>query len=573
MRIYSINTHDMEPTTAQPSAGTLAMFPSKGAAFRGGIDASVLTPVDPTSTAYKGVAGASSITFEVASSGNEMIDLSECFFETQVVVQRLRQGGGGNYGAPTTGDRISLKNAAASLMWSRCEVRVNGTSVADQLHNTANWGPGAASWFDKVMNKSAPYGAFSQAKALLVSPPNTGNADEARIGEMGATADSAVVGYTGSQCGGSAQLEGFAFADAPAQARNAAGDLDGNFAMNIVTAGENDTRPAAAAKTALNQPLLLSRTEDPTTLIYKPALSLFQQPVYLPPGTRVSVTLFKNPDHMFIQSDIIEANTVATSLVGLRANYQLCRMWVKRIQPSEPNLSLVKSYLEAAPYEYQFVARRAWSDSIAAGASYRAGGILQGPMPSVVFVFFSRGLVSSSLSHNARCSPWAMSPSSLVAGNDAAAGAGPSYASLGIPQVKELYLRVGGQQFPREPIRMENSIRADGFRAYAMYLDAARKGMFGKEQAVLSMTQFLDNYLFFVIPMAADPLDPIAGSISSSTASLASSSGIEIVVQFTAAVADPEGVHAMPSLRIAAIAESPASVIINGQGGVSRVGF
>lgn len=568
----------MDPVaSAQVDTGFLGMYPQDPPHYRGGIEASTISPINPTSTAYKGTAGSSSITFEVASSGNEMIDLSECYFETQFLVQRNLHGGDGgdHWGPCVDGDRVGLKNAASALMWSRVEVRLNGTTVSDSIHNTANWGPGTASFFDRVLNKNAPYGQHNQSKAFIAAASNTGNNAYTQPGQnVSADHINNVIGYTGSAAGGTSILEGYAFADAPQPPRDAAGAEIGDLRTDWVACGENDTRPGSSAKVALNLPCLSSIDTNPTVLIYKPAMSLFDQPTLLPPGSRLSITLFKNPAAMFLQSDIISANHVNSSITDVQANYQLCRMWVKRVQPNTKALSLVKQYLERVPYRFSFIARRAWSDVVTPDViEYRAGSILAGPLPAFVHVFLSRGLLSTTTQQNARCSPWAMSPESQIAGIDAKSGVGPEIATAYLPQVQELYIRAGGQQWPRDSFKADVGVRGSGMRAYNAYLEAAKKSMFGPDQPVLSYSQFVGNYLFFAIPLVADPANATAGSISASTAALASSSGLEIYVKFAKKTAKDDVLVGAAPLRIAAVAESPASIMVNAQGGVSRVGF
>lgn len=556
---------------AKLDGGVLALLPDSKPKLRGGIESSQLFPVNPTSNGYTGLTGSSSIIFDVNSTSADMIDLSRSFVQTEFFIQVQKNGA---WGEVLDTDRVALKNAAAALMWNRVNVRVNGTEVNDQAHNESGWGPAAAHFFDKITTKDYGFGQFSRSRVWTADAPNSGNAGDIELGVMNAGATNSVCGFSGSAAGGSAELEGYAFSDEPLQPRDANGAIiDGNrFNWNFN--GENETRPCNAAKWALHQHLCHGSATQPSMLVYQPACSLFKQKTPLPAGSRVRVELFKNPVQMWVLSEAITANAAATSITAVRVNYVRSRFWVHRIRPSPDMLSITKEFIEKTPYRFNFIARRCFSDSIAAGESeYRQANILQGPMPSRCWVFLSRGLLSTTASENLRVSPWAMSPKSYVSGVDANGGAGPDHAWANISEISECYIRVGTQQFPLDSYKRTVDERAESFRAYAVYCQAAGKDIVGELQPCLSYQAFYGNYLAFCIDMQGDPENPIASSVMAATSALASTSGLELYLKFTGAVTDPGAEFVSPGMRVAIVAEGPATVQINLQGGVSKLGY
>jgi hypothetical protein len=234
---------------------------------------------------------------------------------------------------------------------------------------------------------------------------------------------------------------------------------------------------------------------------------------------------------------------------------------------------LIREYLLAKPYQYSFITRRVQSYTIAAGqSSFSRGGILQGPMPSRVWVFLSRGFYADTAANMYRCSPWAASPQSLVANN--AAG---NYASLEIPLITQAYVRIGARQFPLVyPYQASGTAtlpRTDSWRAYQEFMRATNRSIFGANAPLISYEQFEGNYLFYTFSILPDPDDPIATTLGDTTSALASTSGLDLFLQFSANVANPTAPNAAPALRVVICAESPGSVEVSAQGGVSKYGF
>lgn len=196
------------------------------------------------------------------------------------------------------------------------------------------------------------------------------------------------------------------------------------------------------------------------------------------------------------------------------------------------------------------MARRLFTDTLPAGLTqYRKGSILQAPISSRVYIFLSRRLLHTNDTDTVRISPWAMSPKSCISSTAAVAGTVPFTLSQ-TPDVQALYIRVESQQYPQEAFRSTVDRRAESFRAYQAYVQAARKALVaGSEQPCLSYQAFLGDYLFYTISLQADPSNEIAGSVTAATSALASTAVMKIVLHFKSPVAAPAPNYGQPNQR------------------------
>ena len=566
------------PTEILMDRTVLRLTPQEEPAQRGGIVAEPLVPFNATSEAYAGQPGANSVVFEVRAPADTMIDLSRSFVETQFFVELEHEAAPGVWNAPVATERCGLKNGASALMWNRVNLRVNDSDVSDGCHEEAGPGPAVASFFDVMENKNSPFGTYSRGKVWQPEDP-TPNAANASYGSVSAitpapaisTAIVLMTGLVGSDSGQASQLGGWAFASQPFDTRAS----DDAATVNSGAHGENEVKTMSSERFSQLLPILGNTAADPASLLYKPAMSLFTQPTPLPMGSKVRLELFKNDVENFVQSEFTTANGAGQNIRDMRVTYVRCRFWVSMIQLQPVAINYISEYLASAPYTYNFIVRRMFSDTLAVGTSnYQKGGILQGPMPSRLYLFMSRGLYPTTVSNGARCSPWAMSSKSWISAHDAGGGNDTRYATLNMPEIAELYVRVGSQQYPREPYRSTVGGRADSFRAYMTYVQAARKSLIaGDNQPVLSYSAFMGNYTFYTIDLLADPSNGIATTVSSATSALASTSGLEVYIQLKAAVAATGANYDSDDVRLCIVSESAGSLEISGTGGVTKLGY
>ena len=70
-----------------------------------------------------------------------------------------------------------------------------------------------------------------------------------------------------------------------------------------------------------------------------------------------------------------------------------------------------------------------------------------------------------------------------------------------------------------------------------------------------------------------DPWDPIATTIGDAASATASTTGLELFLQFSGAVIGPTAAGGAPALRAVVVGESPGTISLSAAGGVSKLGM
>lgn len=561
---------DLGMPAAKENRILMALFPGEGRTYRGGIQELTEVYVSPTSDAYTGANGSQTITFIITSTDTEMIIPSLCHFETQVAVQVSAYAdpvGAAALRAINTEDRVLLRNFASSCQWRSCDVQLNSISVSDQCHlDQTGVSPAIASYFHTHQTHDTPYGSSSWSRAVVPGVRLSSAAVQAAtaigVDDMAANATSSLVGACG---GDTAPLEGVSFAQPP---------ILGTVANACLSMGENGSRPQAGGAWSRHYPLVASSAANPTTLIYQPCTTIFQSPTPLLPGSKLTVTLTKNDPSMWFQCAAIAAQT-ANEVAAVSVNYIRCRFWVTKISLIPSLQAAVREYALSKPYTYDAIVRRVQSFTIPVGAeSFSVGGVLQGPQISRGYVFLSRGCAVDTAATNYRTSPWAMSPSSLLEGNDVGIG---NTTSLAIPLVTNAWIRVGSRQYPLifsyQASGAATVPQVDNWRAYKAFIRSCGRALKGGPSPLISIYQFCGDYLVYTFDLNNDPWDPIATTIGDAASATASTTGLELFLQFSGAVIGPTAAGGAPALRAVVVGESPGTISLSAAGGVSKLGM
>ncbi len=497
---------------------------------------------------YTGVANTQPITFEVQNTLTDAIDLTRSYIATQFIVRRVVNATDG----PVTADSaFTLSNNAGARMFSRVSIYLNDVQVADealQSEGFNHW----VSWVDQITEKAAPYGQNAGLR-FLTQTNLSGSATEA-FPELGfvPVVDSTVPTDlpTAMATGGALALhlnKERKFSN-EVEITHSESDMRG-FSLARPTAnavgnmGENDYVTRLSPGAASRQRQIVGGAT--ATLIFHPPAALFRQNKMLPPGCRLRIELTKAPTDALFQYRKVASD--ATAFASANINYVQSRLMLRRVQFDPIIQQKLKMSLDGpVPYSIPLWLARAARFATGTGTNtFQRTGILSGPAAEVVYIAVSRDYSGT----NPLFSPYATAAGCLhytgavTAEDVGAAGAGRVYTVPAVtgdanPTIQEIYVKVGGKQYPQESIRLTNASGADIFQAYQNYLDAAGVEIVGgAKQPVLSFTQFKTNYTIYPISLRGDGSYHFTGSLARADANASNVGGLEVYIRFSANLA------------------------------------
>lgn len=158
-----------------------------------------------------------------------------------------------------------------------------------------------------------------------------------------------------------------------------------------------------------------------------------------------------------------------------------------------------------------------------------AAGILAGSHPDLVLVAFVPTIAVEAGDYHTS----AFCTSGLWT-NQAGNAAAPIAATYQAPVVNQIYITVGGTQYPNQRPYEKMTVGAAS-RAYLEYVNECTAGAFSEDSAVCSYRQFLNNYTFYVFNCRKDG----ENTEGRATDDAGEGATIEVHAQVTPATAEP----------------------------------
>ena len=406
--------------------------------------------LQPNTAAVNCTAG-NKLRFDIPADSASFLDLASSYI---IIRANVTTSVGGNL---VVGKSVSLKENFPQLLFgSGMRLSVNSVDVSDQVGLEGH----AASFYkDLLFGKRE---RFAGQKQLYTSGAGTGASS---IGG-GIGADLECINLT--QAGELGDVVPIGTANNPTS----------NDFVTVVPSNSGAYYRAALFQGAA--------VNDFETLL-RPALAVWRQPGFLPPGTAVSLEITR------ASSDTLPLFSAVADIPKI--NLTGATLYVRRVFPTpaahEAAASAIASY---GSFRYPMLWARSSLTAIPQSTSTSLSGVLVGVVPDLVILAVA---ANQAWGGSMRQNPYYTARTF---------DANPAGAAVALT-VTSLFVEVGGQRYPAtDPYSTDSAAGTylGGARAYLDYLAASGRDLWSEDEAPISYKQWRDTYRFYVVCLRDD---------------------------------------------------------------------